>query len=380
MFQFSAKSIQVLGVLTILSLLAFITVEYTKTDVKRKWYNQKLEASVLAQTAANYLKDTRLQKGIFIDAVNDPNETALIGQDITQITTDRGYIDSKLTSLNPNFAAVIVEMLKDAGVNNNDVAAISFTGSLPGINIAVMAAVQTLKLKPVIITSVGASNWGANDPYFTWLDMEKELFDAGIFHNKSVAASIGGGLDKGRGLSPEGRKLIEDAIDRTGTVFINEEFIEKSVEKRLEIYNKERKNKPIKVYINVGGGIASLGSTENTQFIPTGLIEALPLINYPSNGVLIRMAKDKIPVIHLLNITELAAKYGLPVSPKPLPHPGSGEVFVKRQYNIVYTAIAVLVLIISVIFVYFREKHLHKLGADQAALLGRNNADDNPGL
>ena len=99
----------------------------------------------------------------------------MIGQDITQITTDRGYIDSKLTSMNPNFAAVIVEMLKEADVKNNDVVAISFTGSLPGLNIAVMAAIQTLKLKPIIITSVGASNSGANDPYFTWLDMGKNF-------------------------------------------------------------------------------------------------------------------------------------------------------------------------------------------------------------
>jgi len=40
------------------------------------------------------------------------------------------------------------------------------------------------------------------------------LFKAGVFKNKSVAASIGGGLDRGRGLSPEGRQLIVDAIER----------------------------------------------------------------------------------------------------------------------------------------------------------------------
>lgn len=380
MFQFSAKSKRVLIALTILSLVGLITVEINKIDVKRSYYNQKFEASVLSKKAALFLKETRLQRGVFIDVVNDPNETALIGQDITQITTDRGYIDSKLTSLNPNFAAVIVEMLKDAGVSKNDVVAVSFTGSLPGLNIAVLAAVQTLKLKPIIITSVGASNWGANDPYFTWLDMEKELFDAGIFKYKSIAASIGGGQDKGRGLSPEGRKLIESAIKRTDAAFIREEFLEKSVEKRIEIYNRYKKDKPVKVFINVGGGIASLGSTENAQFIPTGLIESLPLMNYPANGVLIEMAKQKIPVIHLLNVTELATKYGLPVSPKPLPEPGNGEVFVKRQYNFILTLIVTLVLSVAVFSIFILEKKRNKLGTKQVAIFNHGANDTNPGI
>lgn len=380
MYEFSAKSKRVLSVLTILSLTAFLAVENNKVDIKRKWYEQKLEASNSTKKAADFLKDFRVQKGIFVDAINDPNETALIGQDITQITTDRGYIDAKLTSLNPNFAAVIVEMLKEANVKDNDVVAISFTGSLPGLNIAVMAAVQTLNLKPVIITSVGSSNWGANDPYFTWLDMEKTLFDAGIFKYKSVAASIGGGLDKGRGLSPEGRKLIENAIKRSEATFINEEFLENSISKRLDIYNNHKKNNSTKVFINVGGGIASLGSTENAQFIPTGLIESLPLKNFPSNGVLIEMAKQNIPVIHLLNVTQLATKYGLPISPKPIPNPGSGEVFVRRQYNIILTILVTLVLVISIIAVFILEQKRHQLGTEQVAIFKQDKSDDNLGL
>src|SRR5210317_1920655 len=102
-------------------------------------------------------------------------------------------------------------MLKEVRLKENDVVAVAFTGSFPGLNIAVLAALQTLNLYPLIITSIGASNWGANDPYFTWLDMERELYNAQIFKYRSIAASIGGGLDRGRGLSPEGRKLIKDA-------------------------------------------------------------------------------------------------------------------------------------------------------------------------
>ena len=57
MYQFSAKSKRVLSVLTLLSLIAFLAVENNKVDIKRKWYDQKLEASKIAKKAADYLKD-----------------------------------------------------------------------------------------------------------------------------------------------------------------------------------------------------------------------------------------------------------------------------------------------------------------------------------
>lgn len=365
MYQFSAKSKRVLTVLTVFSLVAFLVVEHYKVDHKRKWYDQKLKASQLAKKSFDYLKDYHLQKGVFIDVINDPNETALIGQDITPITTDRGYIEAKLTALNPNFSAVIVEMLNEAGIRQGDNVAVSFTGSIPGLNVCVISALQTLKLKPIIITSVGSSNWGANNPDFTWLDMERILFDAGILNSKSVAASIGGGLDRGRGLSPEGRDLIYSAITRNNVLFINEEYLERSIEKRMSIYKEHAGNKPIKAFINVGGGIASLGSVENSQFIPTGLIESLPVKNYPSSGVLIKMADKKIPVIHLLNVTQLAEKYGLPVSPKPIPQPGSGDVFVKKQYNVLLTIIVTSILIVLIVTVFILEQKRHKMGTEQ---------------
>ncbi len=380
MYQFSAKSKRVLGVITLLSLVGFLAVENGKVDAKRKWYDQKLEASKLAKRCSDHLKEVRLQKGVFIDPINDPNETALIGQDITQITTDRGYIESKLTSLNPNFAAVIVEMFKEAELKQNDAVAIAFTGSIPGLNIAVLSAVQTLKLKPIIITSVGSSNWGANDPYFTWLDMEKSLYDAGIINYRTVAASIGGGLDRGRGLSPDGRKFIEEAIARDSVEFINEEFLEKSIGKRMAIYNAQRKNDPIKMFINVGGGIASLGSTENAQFIPTGLIESLSIKNFPSKGVIIKMAEQNVPIIHLMNVTTLAEKYGLPVSPKPIPEPGQGEVFVKRQYDLTLTYAVTAFMSVIIIVVFVMERKRHKLGTEEVVKKIHSRDDDNPNL
>ena len=136
-----------LSVLSLLALMAFLAVEYGKEDVKLKFYDQKIEAARLASEAANYMKESRMRKSVFVDVVNDPNETALIGQDITPITTDRGYIEAKLTSTNPNFAAVVIDMLKESELEKNDVVAVAFTGSFPGLNVAVHSALQTLKLR-----------------------------------------------------------------------------------------------------------------------------------------------------------------------------------------------------------------------------------------
>ena len=55
-----------------------------------------------------------------------------------------------------------------------------------------------------------------------------------MLQSKSVAASIGGGFDIGRGLSPEGRELIVEAIKRNDVEFINEKHLENSIARRME--------------------------------------------------------------------------------------------------------------------------------------------------
>jgi poly-gamma-glutamate system protein len=359
-----AKSNIVLSVLAILSLLAFIAVENSKVDVKQDWYTEKLQAARLAKKAADTIKEYRMKKGVFIDLVNDPNGTALIGQEYTQITTDRGYIEAKLSSTNPNFAAIIVQLLKEAGIEKGDHVAVAMTGSFPGLNIATLAALETLEVHPIIITSVGSSNWGANDPYFTWLDMETVLNETGVFHSKSIAASTGGGGDIGRGLSPLGRELIAEAIKRNKVPFIHEKHLEKSIAMRMDIYKKLSHNETVKTFINIGGGIASLGNTINGKIIPSGLTMFLPAGNFPVRGVMIRMGQNKIPIIHLLNINQLLTKYGLPKNPVPLPEPGIGEIFIHKRYNVTVTAIATTILVITIILVYLAERKHHRLGEE----------------
>ena len=160
------------------------------------------------QESMGMLKDVRMEKGIFIDQENDPNETGLVGSQFGCIT-DEGDLDAKLTTLDPNFAMTMVELLNQAKLERGDTIAIMLTGSMPGANMAMLIACKVMDIYPIIISSIGASQWGANDPDMTWLDMERILFSNRYISARSIAASIGGRNDQSGLLSPKGRELIQ---------------------------------------------------------------------------------------------------------------------------------------------------------------------------
>lgn len=345
--------------LAVIALSVYALAESTKRPVPQRWFDEKLHAAQKASMAQFAIRRRADELGIKLDPKNDPNGTGLIGEQFTEITTDRGLLDAKLTVTNPNFAAAIVEMLERAKLQAGDVVAMGLTGSMPGLNIAALAACEALDLKPLVITSIGASMWGADRPELTWLDMEKVLNDAGIIRTSSIAASLGGGADEGRGLSPHGRELLREAIRRNGVELIEEKDLEGSIEKRMEIFEGHA-DSPIKAYINVGGGLASLGGTQNGRLVPPGLSRHLGIRNYPVRGVLNRMAEKGLPVINLLEVSKIAERYELPATPVPLPAPGQGPLFLRDHYPVIPVA-GCMLLLACVVFVFIRIDVSHYL-------------------
>jgi hypothetical protein len=67
-----------------------------------------------------------------------------------------------------------------------------------------------------------------------------------------------------------------------------------------------------------------------------------------SEGVIGKMSEKGIPVIELISIEKLAKKYGLPIAPQPLPEVGEGKIFFQPRYNLIPTALAIIVLIIFI--------------------------------
>jgi poly-gamma-glutamate system protein len=320
--------------LAAVGLLLLYAVERAKAPVMQPHFVEKMEAATRAQLAMKAIKEARLAGGVPIDPVNDPNETGLVGLGFSLITTDRGSPEQKIRALDPNLAAVFVEMLTRARVEAGNHVAIAMTGAFPLLNASAIIAVEAVGAVPVSITSVGSSMWGANDPDFTWLDMEAVLLREGVISHRSVAASRGGGDDGGRGLTPEGRALVDTAIVRSGAIPIVERSLDASIRRRMQIYADAGGKDGYAAYINVGGGLASLGSEQVGQLVRPGLSRRLEERNFPRRGTLVRMAQGGVPIIHVPGPDALIERYGLSASPTPTPAPGTGDVFYQDRYNV----------------------------------------------
>jgi poly-gamma-glutamate system protein len=359
------------GRVHVLSLVALAVVgfvllffaERSKTPVAQRYFTQKLEAATRTRSSMAAIKRARFGEGSEIDVVNDPNETGLIGHEYSLITTSRGAHESKLRALDPNIAAVFVDLLNRAGVRDGDLVAVAVTGAFPVLNAGMLAAIETLGGIPVTITSVGSSMWGANDPAMTWLDMEAVLEREGLLEQRSVAASRGGGDDRGRGLSPDGRDLVDAAIERNGTQPIDEPTLDENIERRMEIYNRRAAGRHYRVYVNIGGGLGSLGSSQVGLLLRPGLSRNLGAKNFPRRGALVRMAEQGIPVIHVpgpesfmerYELTDLAAEGAAP------PAVGSGGIFYRDRYNVPLAGV-LAVLYAFLIFVVVRIDIKHYL-------------------
>lgn len=365
MFIPSAKSNLSLLILLIISIVLFIWVENSRVYISGKYYEDKLAAAELMQKAMDTIKEYRLSQDVFIDEVNDPNLTGLIGEKQSLIVTDRGNLTAKLTSLNPNLAAALVDIFKKAKLQPGDKIALSCTGSFPAMNLAVMSAAKVLELDLIIISSVGASMFGATDPDFTWLDMETLLNKKGIFDYKSTAASMGGGRDLGRGLNVLGREKIIEAIERNKVELVHEESLEKNIKRKMEIFDRAAGGDSYSLYINVGGGLSSLGNSINGRLLKPGYHRYLNFKNVPLKGTMLLMAERGVPIVHLLDISAFAREYNLPEAPDPIPTPGTGNMFKDEIYNVTIATIALIIMMILVFVVIFFDHKQLKLKDDE---------------
>jgi len=346
--------------LAAIGLALAAVAERSKSPAMQRYFNEKMEAATLSRSALGAIREVKLGLGEPIDVVNDPSETGLMGHEFSLITTSRGSHEQKLSALDPNLAAVFVELLKRGNVGEDDLVAVAVTGAFPMLNVAVLSAIETLGATPVTITSVGASMWGANDPDLTWLDMESVLLERGMLKHRSIAASRGGGDDRGRGLSPEGRALVDSAAVRNGVLLLDERTLDESIARRMELYEEAADGAEYVAYVNVGGGLASTGSAQVYRLLRPGLARNLGTKNFPRRGTLVRMAQMGIPVLHVPSADYFIERYDLATEPTPLPEVGTGGTFFRDRYNVPLAGI-LAVLYGFLIFVVVRIDLKHYL-------------------
>ncbi|TWT54925.1 hypothetical protein Pla22_25790 [Rubripirellula amarantea] len=315
------------------ALVGLIMVESVKVKRLQPHYEEKLAATELAAEAYDAISDARMRLGYEVDETMDLTLSGVLGVAMSDVTSLAGDVTAKRTAINPNFAAVTVQMLYDAGVEKGDVVAIGVSGSFPGINTCVYAAAETMGLEPIVIGSGAASQWGANLPDLLWLDMERILVEENLFKTRAIAASIGGFEDRGLGLSEAGLKAIDEGIKRNGLSKLKAESFEDAVEERMALYDKKAGGKPIKAYINVGAGTVSVGRTLGKTMFSPGLNLQPPDRIRQTDGIMPRFILRGVPVIHFAQIADIAEQNGLPVPPLTPPTPGDAAVFEAVDYS-----------------------------------------------
>lgn len=320
--------------LAVLGIGFHFLVEKSRMLKPQAYMEQKMAAATRTVRCFEAIRQHRIGGAGGIDPENDPEGSGLIGQEFTLTTTDRGVLEAKLTSVNPNFAALFVQYFHDVGLRPGDALAVAMTGSFPALNISALVAAEEMRLEPCVITSVGASMWGANDPDFTWLDMEKLLNDRGLLHTRSLAASLGGSNDRGRGMSPRGRELLGRAVTRNGIPLIKRPTVDEAIQDRIALFDEAAWPRGIRAYVNIGGSSASIGTRLNGTLIKSGVNQTLRPYNWSMRGALHEYARRGVPVIHILRVATLAERAGFPVAPEIIPAVGEGAIFHREVYDL----------------------------------------------
>lgn len=366
LFNFGARRIPkesledsrgIIYVLCSLSVVTYLVLRFVPLSENETTTRQMLEASQMMSEALDIVGQCRRDKGLVTDELSDPNRTGLIGREFSPLTTSRGDLQAKRTTTNPNMAALLVHLLAQTKVKEGDFIAVGASGSFPGLIIATHAAAKAMRLTPLPIYSIGASQWGANEPAFTWLDMEKCLRDCYWLDIEPVAISLGGENDIGEDWSQEIRSSIESGIADAGSVLFHESNLERNVLARMKLYEQRAGESPIRAFINIGGAWANLGKSPRVLELEPGLVEITALPPKEERGVLFEMVNRGIPVVHLLFVRGLSERYGLSWDPIPLPGPGQDDIYRYARFEdpvFAYVGTLYLVLVVSILAFWLR--------------------------
>ena len=310
------------GAFTTLFALVLLTIgrESNPTD----FFGQQLAAAQHMRACLDSLGTAKTTVFASAKTEMDPNGTGLIGVEYSPMTTTLGSLIAKRTSTNPDFAALLVRWFHHLDAREGDIIAIGCSGSFPALALAALCAAEAMQLKPVIITSLGSSSFGANRPEWTYLDMETVLYEMGMIHHRSSAASLGGDRDAGLDLTVEGRQLLVEAVHRSQIPLIYQPIPAENVIKRAEIYWMYGRPE---FFVNIGGAQINIGDYASAHRLSVGPNRLQQFSTAPPESMGAYFAGLGIPIVHLLQIEHAALDYGLTIDPHPLPEPGLSPVY-----------------------------------------------------
>ena len=271
-------------------------------------------AGRLMMEAKERLKSYCQTNSISINQVYDPDRTGLIGEEFTPLTTTIGDLEAKRTSAQPEFAALIVRLLKEAGVEKGDTVAIACSGSFPSLMLASLSAANAMEVHSRIMISLGSSSFGANRIDLTLLDIYRAIEAEELFQSELVGVSPGGEKDIGQGFDQELTDTLLAMIRQYGENLIFEPDLAENVIKRYNLYTNFGEI-TIKAFINCGGSHSSMGLSAESLRLKPGLNFTAKIPGVLSRGLIFEMISRDIPVIHLLYIKGLCIQYNIPWDP-----------------------------------------------------------------
>ena len=252
-------------------------------------YEIKLLAAQKLQGWMDDIRDYKLEAGLSLTPY-DTHKTGMIGDEYTPITTSLGSEEAKRTTANPDMAALLVQMLTEAGVKSGDTIGAGFSGSFPTLNLAVLAAGEAMNVKVIYIASMGASTFGANQPQFTFPDMVCRLYLDGRLQTPPALITPGGDYDCGGEMFEEEK---EEALARIASYGVADIMQERdfaaNLKAREDLYETLG---PISCFVGVGGNITTIGLEEDKM-------KAGVMVPYTVTSV--RSDDDLLSLDHLLD-------------------------------------------------------------------------------
>ncbi len=374
MFRPQIQKTKILAMMALINIILVLFISNSETYSKQSNFERKNEA---VDKMVDYI-DLISKSEVDIED-NDFYKTGLIGKYKTSITSkvDSSILKSKIITTHPNFAAFTIFLLEELDLNPGDYVAVSMTGSFPGANLALLAACDILDLNPIIISSLGSSSYGANRENYTWLDFENLLFENGYIKNKSIATSFGGVSDIGYNITDVGIELLEEKIFKSDVKFINEESLEKSINKKWALYNDE--SIAYKAFINIGGGVTSIGAGEGKDLMRGGIIYPISIgdldeiyfasddadVFYTSfkKSLAYKFLDTGIPFVNIKNIKSLVESHGVSeLSNRENNRVKEGSLFYEvERFNIITIWLSLLIsLSISILVGVYSHKQIKR--------------------
>ena len=317
------------AVLALLVVSAFFSHQ-SATLEPTPYYDTQIAAVRKLEECFAAVKGYKEELGIPMNP-EDIHHTGILGAEFTGITTTIGALEAKRTTTWPDMAALVVRMLHEAGVQRGDTVGAGFSGSFPGLNLAVVAACEAMDVELICISSVGASTYGANNPELTFPEMLHRLAEDGILTTRSAAVTMGGDFDIGMEMDPDLSDPVRERLRGDGLNLVEIKDFTENLNWRETVYED---NGPIDCFIAVGGNWTSLGRGEEGVSLGQGVMKSRSKVRLDEDsGLVQRYMARGVPVINLLNIKQIAAQYSLPFDPVVWPETGTSAAYSTVRYE-----------------------------------------------